>query len=159
MRWVTLVILLFAVSVGAEEKINEKYSYKDFMGGSLRNVKVEELNNTVIVGSCFYREGVPNCKVFPDDMVGVTFRSCNLDNVFVPLGNIVEKSCCHRNIKDQNDWEDWILDKDLKPIEPMNKKQRFEVGVSIDPKDIPIIKLTKEEVKIFQETLNADITP
>jgi hypothetical protein len=71
--------------------MNEKYSHKDFSGKSLIDVDPKELNDTEIHGSCFAQE-VPFGKqaefvrVFPEEMTGVTFVGCNLDNVLVPEG-------------------------------------------------------------------------
>jgi len=132
--------------------INEKYSYKDFMGQSFLKVNPwDELNNSEIVGSCFYQENKPNCRVFPEGMMGVTFRACNLDNVRIPAGNTVDADCTHKWIKVQNPVngdpenmpEDWELDADLKPIRPLRKRyvrgadgHETDVEISRDPKDI-----------------------
>ena len=136
-------------------KPNDKYSFGDFMGQSLRDVPVKELNDTEIVGSCFYQEDKPDAFVFPDGMKGVTFRRCNLDNVYIPPGNTVVtegwEACCQKRIMvqpptpkakpDKDDPPDgpidWIVDKDNKPVEPLNKRQFEEEGRSLDPKDIP----------------------
>lgn len=129
--------------------INEKYSYRDFTGQSLRDVSPEELNNTVIVGSSFYQENEPYKKIFPDNINGVIFRRSNLDNVYVPPGNIIEGGS-HRQIKTQNDWDDWLVGKDLNPIEPLDKEERLAAGVSVDPKDIPAVSFTPEQRKEFE---------
>lgn len=140
------------------EQINEKYSYKNFTNTVMTDADVNELNNTIIVGSCFYQENLPDRHIFPDNMTGVVFKRCNLDNVYIPSGNFVEtegaNKSTHKKIKVQNDLDDWILDGTLKPKEPMNKEQRLKSGVSIDPKDIPDKKFTKEEKKQFQENLD-----
>ncbi len=123
--------------------MNEKYSYKDFMDKSFTDRPASEFDNSEIVGSCFYQQGHPELKkIFPAGMTGVIFRRCNLDNVFVPLTCTVESNCSHRRIKAQNDKEDWIVDSDLKPIEPACKNLFIEKGMSIDPKDIPAEKIT-----------------
>ena len=122
--------------------INEKYSYKDFMDKTFLDVPVKEFNNTLIVGSCFYQQEEPNKKVFPEGMKGVTFVKCNLDNVYISKGNKIETGC-HRKLKSQNDLSDWVLDDELNPIEPMDKKEREKLGLSIDPKDIPKNKMTE----------------
>ena len=136
-------------------KLNDKYSFGAFMGQSFRNRPVEEFSDTEIVGSCFYQEDKPDSQVFPPSMTGVTFRRCNLDNVFIPPGNTVvtegEDYCCTKRImvqpptpkaKPDKDDEpdaciDWIVDKANKPVEPMDKKRFIEEGRSLDPKDIP----------------------
>jgi hypothetical protein len=126
--------------------INEKYSYKDFMGQDFSSVSASELDNTEIVGSCFYQEGDPDAEIFPPSMTGVIFKRCNLDNVKVPAGNTVESSCCHRKIKAQNDLEDWFVDSAHKPVEPMRKADYLLLGISIDPADIPTEKMTESIV-------------
>lgn len=139
------------------EKINEKYSFKDFTGASLRDVPVEELNSSIIMGSCFYQENKPDTKVFSDDMRGVVFKRCNLNNVYIPPGNTVvlegPDKCSNERIKEQNDWEMWVVDENMNPIEPLNKEDRIKAGVSISPKDIPSKRFTIEEKIKFDEKL------
>jgi hypothetical protein len=140
-----------------EEKINEKYSYKDFLDQDLSKLDAKEFNNTVIVGSCFYQQKAPDTIVFPSDIVGVTFRKCNLDNVFIPFGNNIE-SGTNKKLAEQNDKATWIVDKDLKPIEPLNKDEFIKLKLSIDPKDIPtekvaisVVTAKEEQLKITEE--------
>ena len=109
------------------------------MHQSFKDVPSKEFNNTEIIGTCFYNETV-NAEIFPSDMTGVTFSKCNLDNIKIPVGNTVEASCCIKRVKVQNDNEDWILDNDLKPVEPLDIAHLIKEGKSIDPKDIPIEK-------------------
>ena len=143
---------------------NKKYSFGDFTGQSLRDVPAAEFNDTEIVGSCFYQEDVPDTKVLPDDIKGVTFRRCNLDNVFIPTGNklVTEgwEACTNKRLMLQpptpkgtpckEDPPDvvqlWIVDKDNRPIEALDKECFISEGRSIDPKDIP-------EHHIIEETL------
>lgn len=94
-------------------KINEKYSYKDFLNVDLSELPAEEFNNTTIIGSCFYQPGKKKAKIFPGKMDGVTFINCNLDNVKLPNGNTVGKGCSNRNIECL-DGEDWVVDDDVK---------------------------------------------
>ena len=52
--WLTLFVLLFAVSVGAEAH-NAKYSCRNYMGGKaafLKNVPIKELQKDIIIGTC-----------------------------------------------------------------------------------------------------------
>ena len=144
--------------------VNEKYSNKAFAyhGVSFKLESAKDFNNSEIQRSCFYQEWVEGDTevmkdIFPTGMIGVTFRNCNLDNVYVDEVNNELIDCSHRAIKVQNDWDDWILDGTLKPVEPMNKEQRIAAGVSIDPKDIPETKMTEEERKAFEEQIHPEI--
>ena len=161
--WLTLFILLFAVSVGAEDH-NAKYSCRNYMGGKaafLKNEPIKELQKGIIIGTCFYQPERPNSDIFPAGMTGVTFKNCNLDNVLVPPGNTIIGGC-HRQIKAQNDWSDWILDDvTLEPKELVSgeKARRLKAVVSIDAKDIPTKKWTEEQREAFDNTLSAaDLT-
>ena len=154
-KLIFILLLCLPLLAYAEPPVNEKYSFKDFMGQSFKNVPAEEFNNSIIQGSCFYnewKEGDAEIAkdIFPDGMIGVTFKRCNLDNVFVDeTKNTVIKNGydtnSNRKIQVQNDLSDWELDDTLKPKEPLDKEQRLKAGISIDPKDIPNKKLTKEE--------------
>lgn len=126
--------------------MNEKYSYKDFMGQSFTHLPASDFNNSEIVGSCFYQQAAPKTKVFPVGITGVRFIRCNLDNVLIPSGNTVEPDCCHRKIMIQNDLEDWLVDDSGKPIEPISKKTFENLGLSIDSKDIPEEKRVGDSV-------------
>jgi len=122
---------------GIKYDIDERYSFKDFTG---RNLKKEDIpNNVVIYGSCFSQEIVDR-NIFRDDMTGVTFIKCNLDNCFIPVGNVVV-DCWQRKFSCQNDGNDWILDKDSKPLKPVNHKIFTKLSLPMpDPKDIPVVK-------------------
>ena len=143
-----LMTILLTSAICFAATLNEKYSYKDFTNKNLLDVDVKELNNTVIRGSCFYQEKSWDeaklyIKVFPDGMTGVTFDRCNLDNVEIPAGNIVLPTNSHKIIKVQNDWSDWELEANGTPKEPLNKKDYLDLGLSVDPKNIPAEKLDK----------------
>jgi hypothetical protein len=129
--------------------INKKYSYQAFPyhGLSFKNEKAEDFNNTEIVGTSFYQECLEADKdvvkdIFPDNMTGVTFTDCNLDNVLIPSGNTVLRGT-NKRIKVQNDLSDWILNGKDEPTEPTDKKDRIAWSISIDPKDIPQTKQTE----------------
>lgn len=130
------------------------YKDKEFRAAASLRVYREDFTletdlipGTEIVGTCFYREsplgeiGDPRKTIFPLTMTGVTFRRCNLDNVFVPPGNTIMDDggiqSSHRRIRVQNDLEDWIVDASGNPIEPVGVKIFQELGLSILPKDIP----------------------
>ena len=94
--------------------INKNYSFKNFTNQNLKDVDVNELNNTEIYGSCFYQPNQPNSDIFPTGMIGVTFTRCNLDNVNVPVGNTVQGCCTNKRIKQRHlDKLDWIVDENL----------------------------------------------
>jgi hypothetical protein len=119
---------------------------------NLSNEVAKDFNNSEIVGSNFAQEE-PFTSAFPSDMIGVTFIKCNLGNCNIPAGNTVEGFNKHYKI--QNDGEYWIVNEELKAIEPLSPKRYEEFGVSKDPKDLPIEKLeesiivtaVKEKVK------------
>lgn len=121
--------------------INEKYSYKDFTGQYLTDLPASDFNNSEIIGSCFHIGNKPFSKVFPDGMTGVTFTRCSLSNCIIPLGNTIGEKCQHRWIENRNDMEQWILDDNGSPIEPLDKKRFEKLGLSTDPKNIPTTKL------------------
>ena len=87
------------------------YSHKDFTGQCL--IERTDLNGQTITGSCFSHE-VPDTHIFPDDMTGVTFINCNLDNCFIPDGNIVQGGSQRRYMN--IDGVDTLVDADNQPI-------------------------------------------
>jgi len=141
MKKIVIIIIALLLCSTAWAAQNKKHSFKDFTHRKFVNVDAKEFNNSEIVGTCFYQEGDPDQDVFPAGMTGVTFKRCNLDNVKIPAGNFVVtegwEKCSTRSIKVQNDLEDWILDAENKPVEPVSKEFFIEKGISIDPKDIP----------------------
>jgi len=150
-----LLILLLTTSLFAGT--NKKFSYKDFSDKSLKEYKAEDLNNSDIIGSCFYQQDKVNADIFPDGIKNVTFIDCNLDNVKIPLMCFM-KDCCNHQLKVQADKELWRVDsKTLKPIEPHSKAKFVKLGLSILPKDIvesdkPITIKTEEAKKLELET-------
>jgi len=112
---------------------DETHSFKDYTGARANNLDV--LDGLTIEGSCFSQE-IPDSHIFRDDMTGVTFIGCNLDNVFIPNGNIVI-GCSQNRFEVQNDLEDWHIDANDDPVVPINEKQFLQLGLSIDPADIP----------------------
>lgn len=133
---------------------NETYSFKDFTGQSLAHIPVNELTGD-IVGSCFSHE-TPGTIVFPTNMVAV-FKRCNLDNCIIPVGCTIESdkgiASSQRRFKVQNDLEDWEINEADEPTEPLSKKYFESLGLSTDPKDIPIEKREGESVTQEKERL------
>lgn len=87
------------------------YSHKDFTGQSL--IDRTDLDGQTITGSCFSHE-ITDTHIFPDDMEGVTFINCNLDNCFIPVGNFVQGGSQRRFLA--IDGVDTFLDIDNKPV-------------------------------------------
>jgi hypothetical protein len=139
--------------------LNEKYSYKDFNNQDFSNLDPAELNNSEIVGSCFHQNN-PASRIFPENMTGVTFQGCNLDNTIVPPGNTVENTCCHKSFGVENDGEYWLLDASLKPVSPLKPDRYDKLNLSKDPKDLPLNRLDEpitrkktKELRLERENL------
>lgn len=140
---------------------SENYSLKDLTGQSF--LDADDLTpGTVIRGSCFYQEGKPNCHIFPEDMTGVTFERCNLDNCFVPPGNTLADQagipCTNKQILVQNDLRDWIIE-DEKPVEVMGKKYWEAQGVNIHCNDILKPLESIEQLYQIQDAIDSLGTP
>ena len=176
--FLTSILFVFCSDEDLEKQygkpINKEYSRKLFSyhGLTFKNIPAEKFNNSIIIGSCFYQEYLEGeheivKDIFPDFMEGVIFISCNLDNVYVNEDNntILKEttsSCSNKIIQVQNDWDDWILDENLNPLEPINKEDRLRAQKSISPFDIPSVKWTKEERSQFEKDLysyNTSINP
>jgi len=101
-----------------ELPLNEKYSNKNFMGRSFKDIPASEFNNTRISNSCFYQKPPKiDADIFPDGMTGVEFEQCNLDNVKIATGNTVKSTgwnkSTNKRIKTktvEGKDEDWIVD-------------------------------------------------
>lgn len=99
----------------------------------------------VITGSCFSQER-PDSVIFPDNLTGTSFIGCNLDNVFIPPGNIVEGST-QKRFEVQNDLNDWEVDGNNKPVRILHHRLLTKQGIELpDPKDIPRKKV-KERIE------------
>lgn len=129
---------------------NENYSFQDFTNQHLR--AATDLNDIIVVGSCFYQVcseeflGDPFMRIFPGDMYGVTFVECNLDNVYVPPGNVMHE-CSHRRIKRMADGEYWFVDENIKPTEPIHKKRLMRLKENVDPRKIPTEKISEADLR------------
>ena len=93
------------------------YSHKNFTGQYL--TQAADLGGQTIIGSCFSHEK-PDTVVFPDDMAGVTFIRCNLDNVVIPPGNTLVE-CQIRRFLAQDDGLDWEVDENNNPLNPLGE--------------------------------------
>ena len=114
---------------------SEEFSHRVF-----KIPQVEIPNDTVVYASSFYQEGFLDAQVFPKDMKGVTFINCNLDNCFIPEGNIVIGGT-QKRIMVQNDLNDWILDEDNNPVKPVDHQYFEKFGLEVPkPEDIPETK-------------------
>lgn len=118
---------------------DENYSGKSFIYQDLSDRK--DMDGITIYSSIFASE-IPDTKIFSDNMKNVRFVNCNLDNIIIPPGNILQ-NCSNRRFKIQNDGNDWIIDNSNKPIKPLNDWvfTKFNVPVP-DPKNIPTDKVT-----------------
>lgn len=108
------------------------YSRKDFTGRTL--VEATDLNGQTIRGSCFSQE-VPDSHIFPEDMTGVTFINCNLDNVFIPDGNTLQ-DCSNRRFEAQNDLNDWEIDHNDDPVKLVNSLILDKLGIEQPTPDL-----------------------
>ena len=111
-----------------------EYSHKDFTGRNLTECDFSGVE--IICGSCFSQEN-PDTVVFPDNMAGVTFRNCNLMNVFIPQGNTVI-NCQTDRFKVQNDLNDWLIDEKNVPLTVVDYIHFYKNKIPHpNPMDIP----------------------
>jgi hypothetical protein len=103
---------------GKHYLIDEELSQQDFTGKSLRDKEIKP--GTVIYQSCFCQE-VPHANIFKRGLTGVTFINCNLDNVYIPSGNLI-KGGSNNIFECQRDGHDWVIDHTHKPVRLLNEK-------------------------------------
>ena len=128
-----------------EYDCNDVFSGKDFTGRA--NQHFDGISG-IIYASCFSQDN-PDSHCFPDTMVGITFIKCNLDNVFIPIGNTVI-DCSQKRYKVQNDRNDWLIDENNNPVKPMNHKLFTKLGLPIPlPKDIPM-SMVEESIDLIE---------
>jgi len=132
---------------------------KFYVYWDLTVIAASKLNNTEIIGSCFAKEGGYQ-DVFPEGMTGVTFTRCNLDNCNIPAGNTLTVdtvfsglSTSNKEIKTENDKEDWIYESGVIK-EPISKALFLELGLSVDPNDIPNEPLEKSVIQAKLDELD-----
>ena len=125
---------------GQQIQYADSLSLQNFSGQIAIDVTI--LPGTTVYASTFDNE-TPDTQVFSSTMTGVTFIEVHLDNVVIPPGNIVKNVYTEapKRFKVQTDRSDWIIDRDNKPIEPLNKEQYLRLGISIDPRDLPATDL------------------
>ena len=154
-KLVLLFLLVPTICLGA---VNEKYSYKDFMNINFVKLDAKEFNNSTIIGTNFYQFEKVKEDIFPDGLVNVIFEKCNMDNVLIKSGMTVDDTNSKRLLKIQQDMEVWVLDESLNPVEPIDKQKFIDLGISIEPKDIPLIikdiSITEEKER-EKESLDA----
>ena len=125
---------------------DEQWSFKNFT-----NLNCPDLPDGITVyASSFYWEQ-PDYHTFRDDLKGVTFIKCNLDNIYIPPGNTVIDCHCRRFCC-QADGNDWVLDKANKPTIPLMGEKVFKkFGLPVPrPEDIPS-KLVDEAIDLLQK--------
>ena len=116
---------------GVIECSNE-FSCKDFTVDTFVDIP----DGSYVYGSCFSCE-TPDAKMFRASMRNVTFRNCNLSNVFIPAGNTVI-DCQTDRYEVQNDLNDWIVDDNGYPLKPLNHTLFTKSGLPMPlPQDIP----------------------
>lgn len=86
------------------------YDDADFTGQDLTDRT--DMNGLTIHGMCLSHEK-PDSHCLPEDLNGITFLACNLDNVYIPPGNTVDSTCSTRRfMNNPDDNLDWEVDAD-----------------------------------------------
>ena len=115
---------------------SDEFSCKDFTGAPLVDVN----DGAYVYGSCFSQE-TPDSKIFRASMRNVTFRNCNLSNVYIPDGNILI-DCQTDRYEVQNDLNDWIVDNNGYPVTPLDHTFFTKSGLPMPlPQDIPATRV------------------
>ena len=144
---------------------NLNYEYDEEINADLSHKRIDLLSrnwNGFVFYAVSFSQEIPDSHIFPDDMTGATFINCNLDNVFIPEGNMVIGGRQNR-FKAQNDGNDWEIDETDKPVRPVNHKAFIKLGLEVPkPEDIPTEKVEKplNLIKLAEEkkVLSAEIT-
>lgn len=106
-----------------------------FKNRDLLNIPLDKFNNKTLKNSCIAQRN-PNTKVFPDGIVNCTLVNWNTNNCIIPAG-ITLSGGSNKQVKRQNDGENWIVDKNLKPVSPLIPEEYDKYGLSKKPQDIP----------------------
>lgn len=88
------------------------YDNQDFTGQDLSDRT--DMDGLTITGSCFSHEK-PDSQCLPANLTGATFVHCNLDNIFIPVGNTAFE-CSARRFMAMEDGQDWEVDANNNPI-------------------------------------------
>lgn len=111
---------------------SDEFCCQDFTADTFVDIP----DGSYVYGSCFSCE-TPDSKMFRASMRNVTFRNCNLSNVFIPAGNTVI-DCQTDRYEVQNDLNDWIVDDNGYPLKPLNHTLFTKSGLPMPlPQDIP----------------------
>lgn len=141
------LILIFNASILISKECDNELSNKPFNNYNFKELThIFSLSGKTICNSSFYNEKLDS-DIFPSTMTGVTFIGCNLDNVKIPEGNNLI-DCSTRRISEQNDGGLWVLDKLDDPQYPVNKELYELLNISIDPKKIPLEKLSEPIISL-----------
>ncbi len=111
------------------------YKYKSLVG-----VDPAEFNNTEIIGTSFAQRE-PFTDVLPEGATNCILTNCNTNNCNIPKGFTINGGV-NEHHKKQNNGEEWIVDDKLKPQTPLSPKQYDKYGLSKDPKNLPVEKLS-----------------
>lgn len=119
---------------------SDVWSFQNFT--NKRNVfqgRGKELDGLVVYSTTFYQEA-RDVDIFPSDVQNLTLAFCNLDNVKIPAG-VTLIQCSTRRLQVQNDLRDWELNDKNLPVKVTNEAYEKSLGRSIDPTDIPPVKI------------------
>lgn len=141
MKKLLMIFVLGILLNQLSHSCDPKWSYKTFTNQNFFGKDADEFNGKEICASSFYNEN-PNSNIFPVGMKSVTFIRCNLDNLVISANNTLI-DCSTRSFKVQNDLEDWIIDGGNNPIEPFTKQRFIDLGISTNPVNIPMTKLSE----------------
>lgn len=109
-------------------------SCQDFTGAPFVNIN----DGSYVYGACFSQE-IPGTRIFRANMRDVTFRNCNLINVYIPQSNNNTLIDCQTDsFQVQNDLNDWLLDSFGNPVKPVDHVTFTKCGLPMPlPADIP----------------------
>jgi hypothetical protein len=127
------------------------FNFQDFTNQKFNDLTLDQFPDT-ITGTCFYQENTDTDKavvdfsIFPS-AISCTFIRCNMTNVKKHPG-MTYIDCQEETICVQADMEDWHTDNGGNPVEPKDKHDFIELGISTDPAHIVntggIDRVTKE---------------